>query len=82
MPNGHYTSISAYGPGDNLWYTADGTWSSDIGAKYIFQQTHIAVHTAIQNLPAGYHTRVNFENVPIVPQSEPPAAAIWYPCQC
>jgi len=68
MPFGHYTSISATGPGPTLWYTKDGSWSSTEGEKLVFLQTELAVHSAIINLPAGYHTKVNFENVDILAQ--------------
>lgn len=68
MPFGHYTSLSASGPGVTLWYTKDGVWASDEDSRFIFQQTTIALHTAIQGLPAGYHPRVNFETIEIVPK--------------
>jgi len=80
MPSGHYTSLSARGPmGDLLWYTADGTWSADPADKYIFNQTQFANHTAIQNLPAGYHTTVNFENVPLPPPPQDSDPGCWTP---
>lgn len=67
MPFGCYTSISAFCLGSpTLWYTQDGSWSATESDKFIFQQTDVAVHSAIKNLPAGYHTKVNFETVPIV----------------
>ena len=72
MPSGHYTSLSATGPtGDRLWYTGEG-WSSSESDKLVFNQVHVTVHTAIQGLPSGYHTSVNFEVIEIEAQPEPP----------
>lgn len=81
MPLGHFTSISATGPGSKLWYTSDGSWSSNEGSKFVFPQTQIAVHTAMLNLPTGYHTQVNFETVPVPPRDNSPLV-MAYPCSC
>lgn len=80
MPSGHYTSISATGPGPKLWYTADGSWSATEGDKYIFLQTELAVHSAIVNLPAGYNTKINFETVDVVQPDPGPPGGPDYLC--
>jgi len=82
MPAGHYTSLSATGPGSDLWYTENGTWSTNEADKYVFNQAFVAVHTAIQGLPTGYHTKVNFEFVPVTPQPAAPPMGAFENCCC
>jgi len=79
MPVGHFTSLSASGAGSMLWYTANGTWSTNTSERLIFQQTVTAVHTALPPLPSGYRTQVNFENVPLPPQ---PQSISWPVTPC
>jgi hypothetical protein len=63
MPFGHYVSISATGPGAKLWLSVDGTWTPTEADRRITLQVHLADHQLLAGLPAGYHTRVEFESV-------------------
>ena len=63
---GHYTSLSATGPGDTLWYAEDGTWTTNQEARKVFTCVNHATQTPIQGLPSGYRPTVVFVNVTIV----------------
>jgi hypothetical protein len=77
---GHFTSLSASGPGPVLWYTPDGTWSSELSARKVFQSTPQAQHTGIFGLPAGYHPKVVF--VTVVVENQPPPPNFRSGCGC
>lgn len=65
---GHYVSLTAEGPGPALWYSEDIGWTVDPAYRTITLGVIPKVHTPILGLPPGYHPRVVFESVVVLPQ--------------
>jgi hypothetical protein len=51
---GHYTYLGAKGPGVDLYYTENGSWTANQSEALIFGSVIEANGTAILGLPAGY----------------------------
>jgi hypothetical protein len=67
---GHYVSLMAEGPGDPLWYSESGSWTSTEDLKKVFTGVVNAVRTPILGLPSGYRARLVCSEVEVVAQAQ------------
>ena len=67
---GNYVSLTAEGPGVQLWFSEHHDWVSEQALRTIFHGVFEAIGSHIPGLPAGYHTRVVFESVAVLPQHQ------------
>jgi hypothetical protein len=66
--SGHYVSLVAEGPGPTLWYSESIGWTVEPVYRTISLGVPPKDLTPILGLPAGYHTRIVFESVRVLPQ--------------
>lgn len=66
---GHYVSLMAEGPGDPLWYSELGTWTSSEDQRRVFTGVINAVATPILGLPPGYRAHLVCSEIEVVGQS-------------